>query len=335
MTSAIGRIERVPLRDVWPHEALDFSTWLEANIDILNEYLPVPIDPDTVAREASAGSFSIDLIAEDSNGSHIVIENQLERSNHDHLGKLITYAAVRGATTAIWLVSDPRDEHVRAMSWLNDSGTIAFWLFKIEAIKIGDSLPAPVLTKIVGPAEEIVVRPPSNSQSDAREQSRRQFFERLLEYAEQRTNLHKGVRPSGHPWVGRNYRGVSWVYGVRTSGTRVMLYIERGQGRLLENDAIFESLLQHRDDIEAKFGAALTWEAKETNRSRTIGMDFNDGGWETPNLWNAAIETTVDAMIRLDGAISPFLSDALGAADDVTSNLVLAVSEENEDMNDD
>lgn len=332
MTSAIGRIERVPLRDVWPHEALDFSTWLEANVDILNEYLPVPLDPDTVAREASAGSFSIDLIAEDSNGNRIVIENQLERSNHDHLGKLITYAAVRGATTAIWLVSDPRDEHVRAISWLNDSGTIAFWLFKIEAIKIGDSLPAPVLTKIVGPAEEIVVRAPSNSQSGAREQKRREFFERLLDYAEQRTDLHKGVKAGGHPWVGRNYRGVSWVYGVRTSGTRVMLYIERGQGRLLENDAIFEFLLQHRDEIEAKFGGALTWEAKETNRSRTIGKDYNDGGWETPDLWGTAIEITVDAMIRLDKAISPYLLNALRAADDVTSSLVLAVSQENEEV---
>ena len=102
----IGKIHRVGLREVWKHEAFDFTT------------------------------------------------NQLERSNHDHLGKLITYLTAIGAKVAIWIVADPRPEHVSAISWLNESSSASFYLLKVEAIKIGDSEPAPLLTLIVGPSEE-------------------------------------------------------------------------------------------------------------------------------------------------------------------------------------
>jgi hypothetical protein len=94
---SIGRIERLPLREVWPHEALDFTVWLEQNVDLLNEYLAVPIDPESVRREAAAGAFAVDLVAEDVDGATVIIENQLDRSNHDHLGKVVTYVAALGA----------------------------------------------------------------------------------------------------------------------------------------------------------------------------------------------------------------------------------------------
>ena len=85
----IGKIDRVPLRDVWKHEASDFTKWLEENIEILNDILDLNLT--TAEREKDAGDFSVDLVAEDDKGNPVVIENQLERSNHDHLGKLITY----------------------------------------------------------------------------------------------------------------------------------------------------------------------------------------------------------------------------------------------------
>ena len=86
---AIGKLQRVPLREVWKHEAKDFTQWLQDNIDVLNSVLDLNLV--NVEREQAAGSFSIDLVAEDEGGSTIIIENQLEKSNHDHLGKLITY----------------------------------------------------------------------------------------------------------------------------------------------------------------------------------------------------------------------------------------------------
>ena len=117
----IGKLERVPLREVWKHEALDFTHWLHENIDVLNTALDLNLV--NVDREQAAGSFSIDLVAEDGSGGTVVIENQLEKSNHDHLGKLVTYLTAMGATVAIWIVSDPRPEHVAAITWLNESSS--------------------------------------------------------------------------------------------------------------------------------------------------------------------------------------------------------------------
>ena len=117
----IGKLERVPLREVWKHEALDFTQWLQENIDVLNTALDLNLV--NVDREQAAGSFSIDLVAEDGSGGTVVIENQLEKSNHDHLGKLVTYLTAMGATVAIWIVSDPRPEHVAAITWLNESSS--------------------------------------------------------------------------------------------------------------------------------------------------------------------------------------------------------------------
>ena len=148
----IGKIERVPLRDVWKHEAFDFTQWLQDNIDVLNNVIDLNLS--NPEREQAAGSFSIDIVAEDDAGNPVIIENQLEKSDHDHLGKILTYLVAMGAKSAIWIVSNPRPEHISAISWLNESSAANFYLLKIEAIKIENSPPAPLLTVIVGPSEE-------------------------------------------------------------------------------------------------------------------------------------------------------------------------------------
>jgi len=94
----IERLQRVPLREVWKHEALDFSRWLEENIDILNELLDLNLA--SADREQAAGTFSVDLVAEDESGNPVVIENQLDKSDHNHLGKLITYLTAIGSKVA-------------------------------------------------------------------------------------------------------------------------------------------------------------------------------------------------------------------------------------------
>ncbi len=78
-------------------------------------------------------------MAEDDSGNLVIIENQLERSNHDHLGKLITYLTALEAKVAIWIVREPRPEHVKAVAWLNETSSAAFYLVKVEAIQIGES----------------------------------------------------------------------------------------------------------------------------------------------------------------------------------------------------
>ena len=147
----IQKISRILLRDAFKHEAYDFTKWLQDNLDVLNDCIDLTLS--NADREAAAGDFSVDLVAEDELGNKVIIENQLEKSNHDHLGKLITYLVAMEARAAIWIVSEPRPEHVSAITWLNESSSASFYLLKLEAIKIGDSDPAPLLTLIVGPSD--------------------------------------------------------------------------------------------------------------------------------------------------------------------------------------
>ena len=129
MVGAIEKLQRVPLREVWKHEAYDFTQWLQENLDILNDALDLELT--SAEREQAAGSFSIDLVAENNDGQIVIIENQLEKSNHDHLGKLITYLTAREASGAIWIVSEPRQEHINAIAWLNESTNAFFYLLKV------------------------------------------------------------------------------------------------------------------------------------------------------------------------------------------------------------
>lgn len=126
----IGKIERVPLREVWRHEARDFTAWLQENLDVLNDLLDFTLV--SAEREQSTGNFNVDLVAEDKGGNTVIIENQLAKSDHDHLGKVITYLAAVETKRAIWIVADPRPEHVGAITWLNESSSASFYLVKVE-----------------------------------------------------------------------------------------------------------------------------------------------------------------------------------------------------------
>ncbi len=116
---SIGKLESVPLRELWKHEERGFSAWLESNTETLSEVLGISLSP--VQREETAGSFQVDLVAEDNDGNLAIIENQLEPTNHDHLGKVLTYLTNLEAKTAIWITSEPRPEHIRAVAWLNEA----------------------------------------------------------------------------------------------------------------------------------------------------------------------------------------------------------------------
>ena len=141
-----------------------------------------------------SGDFSVDLVAEDDKGNPVVIENQLKKSNHEHLGKLITYLTAVAARTAIWIVSDPRPEHINAVSWLNESNAASFYLLKIEAIRIGESERAPLLTLIVGPSKEGREVGETKKEIAERYEIRRRFWTGLLDYAQdQDKTAHRTV----------------------------------------------------------------------------------------------------------------------------------------------
>jgi hypothetical protein len=149
----LSKLVRVPLREVWKHEALNFTQWLALpeNIQQLGEVIGVEfIDTQS---EVGVGQFYVDILARDENDRKVVIENQLEPTNHDHLGKIITYAAGLQADIVVWIVERAREEHEQAINWLNENTTehANFFLLQIEAWKIGDSAPAPRFNIIAKP----------------------------------------------------------------------------------------------------------------------------------------------------------------------------------------
>lgn len=303
--SFVAKIERVPLREVWRHEALDLTRWLEENVDVLNDVLGLTLV--SVERERNAGAFSVDLVAEDSGGRTVVIENQLEKSDHDHLGKLITYTAMIDAQVAIWIVAEPRPEHVRAVSWLNESPS-DFFLVKIEGIRIADSPPAPLLTLIVGPSEETRVVGEAKRELAERHFIRRDFWTALLERARTKTRLHSGVSPGHDTWIatGAGKSGLIFSYVMTQHNSGVELYIDRGRGLDDENTRIFETLFASREQIERDFGEPLDWQPLERKRACRIKKSFA-GGYRDEERWPEIHDAMVDGMIRLERTLRPHL----------------------------
>ncbi len=264
MTQQIGHLETVEPRKLFPNEAGDFTTWLEEHIEVLGDRLGLTLS--NAEREQAVGTFSVDLRAEDGDGRLVVIENQLERTDHTHLGQVLTYLVNLEAKIAIWVSPDPRPEHVRVVQWLNEitPADVTFYLVRVEAVRIGDSLPAPLFIPLVAPSEE------SRSVGSRKKELTQQpvlwheFWAQLLDRSRGRTDLLKKVSPTSvtqSDWI-----SFSTVWpGLRYSMTSrrqcvVGLEIYRGPGKKNENDSIFDQLYAQRQDIQRKFGDELHWD---------------------------------------------------------------------------
>ncbi len=313
---SIGKITRIPLRDVWKHEAHDFTKWLENNIDVLNEIIEPNLS--VVERESSAGDFKLDLLAEDDQNQTVVIENQLERSDHDHLGKVLTYLAAFDAKIAIWIVGQPRPEHVSAISWLNESNTAAaFYLIKAEAVSINDSPPALLLTVIVSPSDESKLVANEKKQLSERHHIRQEFWTALLDQAKNKSPLHANISPSNQNWVSASAgtTGIGLAYVVAQGWWRVELYIDRGKNSNEENKRIFDLIHEHRESIEADFGDSISWERLDEKRACRISYKQTTGGYRSnTDQWEGIHSHMIDSMIRLEKAVRQPLENALKAS---------------------
>lgn len=305
MMNLIGKLQRVHLREVWRHEAYDFTQWLQVNIDILNEALDLELV--SAEREQAAGSFSIDLVAESSDGETYVVENQLEKSNHDHLGKVITYLTAMKARGAIWIVSEPRQEHVNAMAWLNEASNADFYLVKVEAVRIGDSPAAPLLTLIVGPSAEAKEAGRAKQEIAERYDIRKHWWSQLV--ALPGAKLHAHITPGQYSWIGASsgIRGLGFNYVVTKTDCGAELYIDRGKDCEEENEAIFDQLYRSKSEIEASISFPVGWQRLDGRRACRIRIDL-PGGYRSPeDEWPAIQERMTEAMIQLEAALKPVL----------------------------
>lgn len=279
------------LREVWPGEATDFTPWLaeEANIKLLGD--TIGIDMVIEEREASVGSFNVDLLAKEDGGDErkIIIENQLESTNHDHLGKLITYASGRNAAVIIWIVKTARAEHANAVQWLNQhtDDTLSFFLIEIELWRIGSSPIAPKFNIIEQPNEWARNAKSGDVQSETKLQQLN-FWGAFRDSSRSDNSFMRAFslqKADSRPYYALRIGYSNYKLVLRTNSQRctvsVGLYI-RGDKNL------YHRLRQQEEKIHNELESTLVWRESEKDCSIMMtrkGDIFNQDSWPEIFAW--------------------------------------------------
>lgn len=321
----LGSIEDVNPRKVWPNEATDFTPWLARHIDLLGAALGLDIEIEQT--EAPVGAFSLDLLGKESGSDRVVIvENQLERTDHSHLGQVLAYAAGLDAKIVVWISPDVRDEHREAVHWLNEQTTdaVAFFAVELEVWRIGDSLPAPRFSVVARPSgfQRQIVRQTTAAPSE-RGIAYQSFFRDLVE------QLHE-QKPGFTRAVPELVRYDNWTgFGAGRSGFsieaafaseerfRLGLTINTRSGDSARNKAAFDALHLQREAIERELELDLEWERLDGSVTSRVAAYMHgsigspDGYLEDLKRW------AVDLLPRFRDAFAPRINaldlDALAA----------------------
>lgn len=305
----LGKLTEVKdLRTIWPHEALDFTPWLieEDNITLLSD--AIGIDITVSERESSVGDFSLDIFAiETGTDKKIIIENQLGDTDHDHLGKLITYASGKDANTIIWIVKKAREEHKAAIEWLNNhtDEEIGFFLCEIKLYKIGDSRPAVKFEIIEKPNDWTKEIKKSDAPSET-EQQRYEYWVAFQDYAFKNSEFAKRFnrrRPSYDHWlefsIGSSSYHISVSYIIKRDELDVELLIP-------DDKELFKQAFSNKDIIEKETGLKFDWrELPEKKASRIIiekKFSLND-----KSQWNTQFDWIIDVMIKMKDVFKKYL----------------------------
>ncbi len=306
----LGKLEEVKIRSIWEHEQYDFSSWLaeENNINELGNVLNLSLIE--VQTEQPVVNYRCDIICKDEfTGKNVLIENQLEPSNHDHLGKIITYASGLDATVIVWIVETARVEHSAAIKWLNDNTNmdISFFLIEIHAYKIGNSKPAPYF-KIIEQPNGYTKQGKSISQNGG------ELKERHSKRLEFWTQFNDMIDACGAPFNKRKATTDHW-YNVAIGSSDCYVSIElvnklhkiRLSIYIPDNKELFDKFEAQKDVINAKVPFPLCWDRLDNRKASLIytyidGLDFNN-----QDNYKDLMTTIIDYTICLKKVFAPYL----------------------------
>lgn len=295
-TVKIGKLTEVDVRDLWKHEQYDFSNWLakEENIKLLDDEIGLTLMD--INKEVYIGSYRCDLVAKDeTTGQIVIIENQLEATNHDHLGKIITYAAGLDAKTIIWIVKEAREEHKAAIEWLNNNSSeeIGFFLIELHAYKINDSLPAPMFKVIEKPNNFTK----TSKQNYSDKELNRSQNERLMFWED----FNTVIVAKGKPFSVRKPTTDHWYdVAIGTSEAHLAINLVNKENKIvlelyiLDNKNLFDHIYEDKEKIENTLQMSFSWErldGKKASRIKhdVLGLDFSDHS-NYPQLMDECIE---------------------------------------------
>lgn len=307
----LGKLEWMDVREVWKDEPGEFTPWLAQNIDRLSEAIGVELELE--ATEAPVGEFAVDIVGtEVGSDRRVVIENQLEVTDHAHLGQLITYAAGRKARVVIWVSPHFNDAHRSALDWLNENSVqdVAFLGVQVRIARIGDSALAPHFEVVASP-DEWARTTGGGGEASPLQERRREFFTRFLEVLNaQEPNITRAARGYPQSWfslpVGRSGFGIAVAFG---SGNkfRVELYIDTGD-RDRNKDA-FDELEADRTAIEEALGSPLTWQRLDAKRASRVLVEWDGEVIDLDAQEDELIEWGVQKAIAFHTTFAPRVRD--------------------------
>lgn len=311
MNKKLSKLERVPLREAWKHEASEFTPWLaEAeNLNALTDALGLS-ELVLIATEHWVGDFKLDILCTDGD-EQVIIENQLEETDHKHLGQIITYAAGVGAKKVIWVADSFRPEHLAAIQFLNDNTTeaLSFFAVQIELWRIGDSPLAPKF--------EVVVRP-NNWTKSSREQARaassasptkqlqEKFWIALIARLAKNAPHIRPQKPRPQHWlnisIGRSGFGLNPTANTRHERLGVELWIPGTEAK-----KHFAELSAKKNEIEGSLGFELDWQELPDAIACRIASWYEHAPVEDESRWEEYLNWITQRLLKMDQVLRPIV----------------------------
>ena len=307
----LDRLQPVELRDIWQDEAVDFTPWLakEENLALLSDTLGLELELE--AQEINVGDFRADILCRNAvDGSRVLIENQLERTDHNHLGQTLTYSAGLDIHTVIWIAKEFREEHRAALDRLNEITKEDFQYFGIEVKvwQIGDSALAPQFEVVSKPNDwnrtvSQNTQHAVNSELSETQLQKEKFWIEFRDYMIQKGSQLRCPKPG--PWnylifsIGRTNFSMEVTMSIQKTEIGIRLYIKRQNAT-----AHFHLLKAQRDDIEDKFGESLEWAELLQYESSRVSLKKSDtdptdeADWKSQHEWLASKLELFDKVFR-------------------------------------
>lgn len=291
----LGRLEKVPLRKVWSTESGQFTPWLakEENIALLSEELE--IDLEVIRQEEFVGPFKADILAKETTSDHfVIIENQFGKTDHSHLGQLLTYASGLDASTIIWISEKFTEEHRAALDWLNNvtNENVGFFGIEIELYKIGNSEPAPMFNVVCKPNNwsKTIKRKSNEAELTGTKILQQEYWETLKNLVENKKRSYRMQAPSPQHWtsvsIGRSGFHISILANMRDKWLCVQLVVSGNNA--LDNFRKLKEAFEEKAKTE--LSPDLAW-LEKTGKEHHVNLLFSDLNPNEKNTWKIQHET--------------------------------------------
>ena len=301
---ALGKLERVDLRTVWNNEATDFTPWLSKseNLEALSETLGM--DLESTGTEQSVGNYRADLLCKDAySDSYVLVENQLEKTNHSHLGQILTYCAGLNVKTVIWIASRFTDEHRAALDYLNEITDEGYGFFglELELWRIGDSAPAPKFNVVSRPnnwAKSVRESAQHSAELSDTKQQQLAYWTAFKDFMDARGVL-KCQNASGKHWLNMSIGRSGFWLAARVNSVKSRISADFHM-KTPQSKAVYQAFEADRQAIEQEFGSQLDWYELPENKESYICVSLENADFREQSDWQRQFDWLASNMEQLD-----------------------------------